>query len=39
MEARQILTSIGFKVNYNIESIKDNAKTSLAKSDRRSNIA
>ena len=39
MDARQILTSIGFKVNYNVESIKTIAKTSLAKSDKRSNIA
>jgi hypothetical protein len=39
MEARQILTSIGFDVNYNVESIKTTAKTSLAKSDKRSNVA
>jgi hypothetical protein len=38
-EARQILKSMGFHVNYNVDSIKATAKTSLARSDRRSNIA
>jgi hypothetical protein len=30
---------MGFHVNYNVDSIKATAKTSLARSDRRSNIA
>jgi hypothetical protein len=38
-EARQLLESIGLNVDYDVDTIKANALTSLAKSDKRSNIA
>jgi len=37
-EARQLLESIELNVDYDVDSIKANAMTSLAKSDKRSNI-
>jgi hypothetical protein len=37
-EARQLLASIELNVDYDVDSIKANALTSLAKSDKRSNI-
>jgi hypothetical protein len=37
-EARQLLESIELNVDYDVDSIKANALTSLAKSDKRSNI-
>ena len=37
-EARQLLESIELNVDYDVDSIKVNALTSLAKSDKRSNI-
>lgn len=38
-EARQMLNSIGLDVDYDVDSVKTSALTSLAKSDKRSNIA
>ena len=39
VEARQVLKSIGLDVDYDVDSVKASALTSLAKSDKRSNIA
>ena len=39
VEARQMLKSIGLDVDYDVDSIKASALTSLSKSDKRSNIA